>query len=159
MGPGKRPDVAVSGQCLGIRGQGRCQKRREGGTDKAAHPRGARLTLGHGGCLMADRCWPVSTRVVILEIVTPHCAQRCNYLLRSKEKKKNISFIITSNRHKQKRKKKDPPLIKKPLINHHASTCDLAVVFKRRGCLFEVPKRSESVCFRCSRLLRLFCSC
>lgn len=127
---GKRPDAAVWGQCLGIRVQGRCQERREGGTDKAAHPRGARLTLGHGGCLMADRCWPVSTRVVILEIVTPHCAQHCNYLLRSKEKKKkNISFIIASNRHKQRREKKGPPLIKKPLINHHACTRDLVVVF------------------------------
>lgn len=128
MGRGKRPDIVVWAQCLGIRVQGRCQKRREGGTDKAAHPRGARLTLGHGGCLMADRCWPVSTRVVILEIVTPHCAQHCNYLLRSKEKKTTFhsSSLQTDISNGEK---KGPPLIKKPLINHHACTPDLVVVF------------------------------
>lgn len=38
--------------------------------------------------LMADRCWPVSTRVVILEIVTPHTA-----IIFSVQN--NITFIIT----------------------------------------------------------------
>lgn len=32
LGRGNAQNAAVSGQCLGIRGQGRCQKRREGGT-------------------------------------------------------------------------------------------------------------------------------
>lgn len=69
-----------AGAKIGGRDGGK-EGRKEGGTDKATLPRGVRLTLGHRGCLMADRCWPVSTRVVILEIVTPQCAQHCNYLL------------------------------------------------------------------------------
>lgn len=49
MGLDQPQTVRFGPQRLGIWVQGRCQRGR--GTDKAAHPRGLRLTLGHRGCL------------------------------------------------------------------------------------------------------------